>query len=70
MLIASDGADWSNRLEKALVGVMTDDPSDLCDILMHMLPRDAADDRTLIAVNFYSKDNSREMRKPKRMAVS
>ena len=70
VLIASDGADWSNRLEKALVGVMTDDPSDLCDILMHMLPRDAADDRTLIAVNFYSKDNSREMRKPKRMAVS
>ena len=57
VLMASDGAENGTRLEKSLVGVMTDDPSDLCEILMHMLPRDAADDRTLIAVNFYRRAN-------------
>ena len=54
ILMASDGAENGNYLEKSLVGVMTDDPSDLCDILMHMLPREASDDRTLIAVNYFA----------------
>ena len=57
ILMASDGAENGNNIEKNLVGIMTDDPGDLCEILMHMLPRDAADDRTLIAASFYAKSD-------------
>ena len=55
VLMASDGAENGTHLEKCLVGIMTDDPSDLCEILMRMLPRDAADDRTLIAVSYFTR---------------
>ena len=57
ILMASDGAESGNVLEKSLMGVMTDDSSDLCDILMHMLPKDCSDDRTLIALNYFRKSD-------------
>ena len=57
VLLVSDGAESGSCIEKSLVGIMTDDPSDLSEILMHMLPRDAADDRTIIAVSYLTKSN-------------
>ncbi len=58
VIMVSDGAETGVSLEKAIVGVMTDDPIDLCDILMRMLPGGAADDRTVIAVNYFARGRS------------
>ncbi|MBQ5973655.1 MAG: SpoIIE family protein phosphatase, partial [Oscillospiraceae bacterium] len=61
VLIVSDGAECGPALEKAILGVMTDDPRDLCEILMRLLPGEARDDRTVIAVSYCATD-ARERR--------